>query len=163
MLAIAALLLWPSPIEAVAFKPEPIPSLSGPYQSNSELHDMKKTYVDQCIGCEDLAPNPDGSIYAGDVHGNIKLLQNGRDKILTNTGGRPLGIDYDTLRNVLIIADAHKGLLSWDGTTLDVLTTASDGLDMKFTDDVDVGPDGRYYFSDASSKYDYSETMLDIM
>jgi hypothetical protein len=162
-LAIALLLFWPSPIDAVAFEPEPIPALTGPYQANNELHDMKKTYVDQCIGCEDLAPNPDGSIYAGDIHGNIKLLQSGADKILVNTGGRPLGIDYDTMRNVLVIADADKGLLSWDGAQLEVLSTASDGVDMKFTDDVDVGPDGKYYFSDASSKYGYHETMLDIM
>lgn len=163
VLALAALLLWPSPIDAVAFKPEPIPSLTGPYQSNSELHSMSKTYIDQCIGCEDLAPMSDGSIYAGDIHGNIKLLHNGVDKILVNTGGRPLGIDYDTVRNLLIIADAQKGLLSWDGTQLEVLTTTSDGLDMMFTDDIDVGPDGKYYFSDASSKYGYHQTMLDIM
>jgi len=162
-LGLALLILWPSPIDAVAFKPEPIPALTGPYNSNNALHEMEKIYVDQCKGCEDLAPNPDGSIYAGDIQGNIKLLEGGIDKILTNTGGRPLGIDYDTLRNLLIIADAHRGLLSWDGSQLDVLTTASDGLEMRFTDDVDVGPDGKYYFSDASSKYGYEETMLDIM
>ena len=163
VLAIVLFMVWPSPIDAVAFEPEPIPELTGPYEANTRLHSMEKLYTDHCIGCEDLVPNADGTIYAGDIKGNIKLLNEGDAEILTNTGGRPLGMDMDTVRNLLIIADSDKGLLSWDGTKLEVLSTSSDGLDMKLTDDVDVGPDGRYYFSDASSKYGYHETMLDIM
>ena len=71
----------------------------------------------------------------------------------TNTGGRPLGMDFAPAGD-LIVADAVKGLLSVsrDGA-VSVLATGEGGVPFRFTNDVDVGPDGVIYFSDASSKY----------
>lgn len=155
--------MWPSPIDAVAFDPEPIPELTGSYQANSVLQSLDKIYEGLCHECEDVAIRKDGSIYAGEIDGDILLLKDGTETIVANTGGRPLGLDIDTLRNVLIIADAHKGLLAMNESgEITTLTTSSEGLDFKFVDDVEIGPDGLYYFSDASSKYDFAETLLDI-
>ena len=54
----------------------------------------------------------------------------------------------------LIIADALKGLLSIDiNGNIKTLATEIDGVPLNFTDDVDVGPDGMIYFSDASEKF----------
>ena len=53
-----------------------------------------------------FAPFDDGRIMKYDVFG--KSLG-----IFVNTGGRPLGLDFDASGN-LIIADAYKGLLSAD-------------------------------------------------
>ena len=37
VLAIVLFMVWPSPIDAVAFEPEPIPELTGPYEANTCL------------------------------------------------------------------------------------------------------------------------------
>ena len=72
---------------------------------------------------------------------------------MANTGGVPLGIEFAD-DGTLYIADAHKGLLSMaiDGT-LTLLTNTVDGTPIAYADDVDIGPDGVVYFSDASVKF----------
>ncbi len=161
--ALLVFFIWPSPIDAVAFDPEPIPELSGPYQSNNELHALDKIYEGLCHECEDIAVRSDGAIYAGEIDGDILLLKGGLKSVVANTGGRPLGLDIDTLRDLLIIADAYKGLLALNSSgDITLLTRSSEGLDFKFVDDIEIGPDGLYYFSDASSKYNFNETLLDI-
>jgi len=80
-----------------------------------------------------------------------------------NTNGRPLGLAFDANNN-LIIADANKGLLSADPNgNLKSLTTEVHGIPFAFTDDVDIGPDGIIYFTDASSKYNIDNYRLDLM
>ena len=66
-----------------------------------------------------------------------------------NTGGRPLGIDFDGNGN-LIVADGYIGLLSIapDGKITTLLTSV-DGIPLGFTDDVDVAADGKIYFNAA--------------
>ncbi len=86
-----------------------------------------------------------------------------------NTGGRPLGIDFDGRGN-LIVADGYVGLLSIapDGKITKLLTEV-DGVALGFTDDVDVAGDGKIYFSDASVKFKaktygtLAASMLDLM
>jgi sugar lactone lactonase YvrE len=64
----------------------------------------------------------------------------------------------------LIIADADKGLLSADEDgNLFTLTTEVDGIPFNFTDDIDVAPDGKIYFTDASSRYSIHNYRLDLM
>ncbi|KAG6387676.1 hypothetical protein SASPL_152868 [Salvia splendens] len=58
----------------------------------------------------------------------------------------------------------NKGLLniSRDGA-IQVLTDEAEGLKFKFTDAVDIGPDGKLYFTDASYKYDVDHAFLELM
>lgn len=162
-LAILLFVVWPSPIDAVAYEPEEAPALEGQYEINQALDKLEKIYGGLCDSCEDVAIATDGTIYGSQVNGDIIAMKDGIASAIINTGGRPLGLDFDAYSN-LIIADANKGLLSLDSTgKLSVLTTSSEGLDFKFVDDIEVGPDGIYYFSDASSKYSFKETMMDIM
>jgi sugar lactone lactonase YvrE len=77
-------------------------------------------------------------------------------------GGRPLGLHFDAAGN-LIVADAAKGLLSIapDGA-ITVLATEAAGVPFGFTDDVDIGADGTIYFSDASAKFGYEDSIADV-
>jgi sugar lactone lactonase YvrE len=84
--------------------------------------------------------------------------------LIANTKGRPLGLVFHP-EGFLVVADAIKGLLK---VTLQgevtVLSTESEGVPFKFVDDVAVSADGRYaYFSDASSKFDFNNYVLDVL
>jgi sugar lactone lactonase YvrE len=158
------LLLSPTPIDAVAFHPDPIPPLEGDYQANDRLKALSKIHTDKCMQCEDIAIDNEGNIYGGQENGDIiKITKEGTAETIYNTGGRPLGLDFDVHGN-LIIADGALGLLRMnpDGQ-VEVLTTESEGLPFRFTDDVEVGADGIYYFSDASSKWGFEHSTRDLI
>lgn len=157
---IAYLLLWPVPIEPVAWQAPTAPALEGQYAVNRTLANAEWLANHQGEGPEDVAIDADGNLYVGYVDGRIvRFDANGANPTtLTNTAGRPLGLDFDPQGN-LIIADGYKGLLqmsiSADQThgELTVLSTEANGVPFLFTDDVDVADDGAMYFSDASSKF----------
>lgn len=152
---IAYLLLWPVPIEPVAWQAPKAPALEGPYAINTALAGVDWLGKGQGEGPEDVAIDSGGKLYVGYVDGRIvRFDANGaHPETLANTGGRPLGLDFDPHGN-LIIADGYKGLLSLSPKgTLNVLSTGADGTPFKFTDDVDVANNGMIYFSDASSKF----------
>src|SRR5690606_25455560 len=159
LLAVAALLawllFWPVPIEPVAWQAPEAPALEGIYARNDKLKDVTWLGKDQGIGPEDVAIDADGNLYVGYVDGRIvRFSPNGEQPTeLANTGGRPLGLDFDPDGN-LIIADGYKGLLRMTPQgNLETLSTEADGVAFGFTDDVDVASDGMMYFSDASSKF----------
>lgn len=154
----------PSPIDAKAFLPDPIPPMEGDYQSNDRLDALAKIFTDKCMQCEDIAIDEAGNIYGGQENGDIiRISKEGKAETIYNTGGRPLGLDFDENGN-LIIADGGAGLLRMNPSgQVEVLTTESDGIPFRFTDDVEVGPDGIYYFSDASSKFGFKYSTRDLI
>jgi sugar lactone lactonase YvrE len=106
----------------------------------------------------------EGRIYGGFLDGRIiRFSPNGENiGVFANTKGRPLGLDFDNEGN-LIIADAVKGLLSVDKNgAIEILATEIEGIPLKFTDDVDVGPDNMIYFSDASEKFGVQDYRSDL-
>lgn len=162
---LAYLFFWPVPIEPVAWQAPPAPALEGPYAPNDYLTTVERIGEGVGIGPEDVDVDAQGRIYGGYVDGRILRFdaQGLNVEEFANTGGRPLGLDF-AADGTLVIADAKKGLLAVrpDGS-LRVLSTEANGLPYKFTDDVDVGPDGAVYFSDASSKFGFGEHMEDIL
>lgn len=147
------LTLWPVEVDPVVWQPPNNPGFAGPYATNNLLTNAVRINLPEGRGPEDIAAGPDGWIYGGLQDGRIIKTKDGRFKELTNTGGRPLGLHFHQGR--LLVADAYKGLLSvtMDGQ-IETLTREADGVPFKFTDDLDVAPDGRIYFSDASYKFD---------
>ncbi|MBU0784106.1 MAG: SMP-30/gluconolactonase/LRE family protein [Gammaproteobacteria bacterium] len=165
-----------TPAEPVAWKPGHMPSLnSGPYANNALLNDAHVFGTDNLLQPESIAPGPNGLLYTGMNTGEIvrfnpaktKLPQNPQTtpfELIANTQGRPLGLVFHPA-GYLVVADGTKGLLK---VTLQgdvtVLSNESEGLPFKFVDDVAVTADGRYaYFSDASSKFDLNNYVLDLI
>jgi len=164
-LALAYLFFWPVPIEPVAWQAPPAPKLEGEYAVNDYLAKAERIGEGEGIGPEDVDVDAQGRIYGAYLDGRI-LRFDAQGKLLdtfADTGGRPLGLDFAP-NGMLLVADAKKGLLALrpDGG-LRVLSTEANGLPYKFTDDVDAGPDGMIYFSDASSKFGFGEHMADIL
>jgi len=163
--AIAYLLLWPVPIEPVAWQPPEAPELAGKYAPNTKLSKVEWLAKDVATGPEDVAVDTEGRIYGAFDDGTIRRFaaDGSQAEIFADTQGRPLGLAWSP-DGSLIIADADKGLLAarTDGS-LRKLADSANGLDFGFADDVDVAADGTIYLSDASSKFGMEHVMADII
>jgi len=163
------LLLWPVPIDPVAWTPPKNPGLTGPYAENNMLSQAKLYSLAGGHGPEDTALGPDGLIYTGLADGSIVRFspENGEAvETIVNTGGRPLGLQFHG--NCLYIADALVGLVYINNVTaasghLVVLATDEvDGDKMVFVDDLDISSDGTVWFTDASTRFDLHDNLLDF-
>ena len=163
-LIIGYFVLWPSPITPDVWTAPKAPELTGPYQVNDKLGALEILHAEQCDKCEDVAVDSMGRIYGGQLNGDIIEFDQGKRRIVANTGGRPLGLHFDAAGH-LIVADAPKGLLSIDVKTgkVTVLVDSYKGRKMIFVDDVEVAADSMIYFSDASSKWGFQENAFDIL
>lgn len=153
ILAAAWLTLAPVPINPAVWEAAENPGYVGDFAPNTALANLERMALPDSPGPEDAAIL-NGMIYATSQVGDITRINpaTGSVEVVANTGGVPLGIEMAD--GVLYIADAHKGLLSLteDGT----LTTLTDRVDdetIDYADDLDIGPDGTIYFSDASTKF----------
>lgn len=160
------LLFFPVPVSPATWEAPEAPDLAGPYAVNEQLKNVERLFEGQCPQCEDVAIDRKGNLYGGAADGRI-LRFAGPDatagEVFARTGGRPLGLDFDRLGN-LVVADAYKGLLSIDPAgRVDTLSTAFGGLAFRFTDDLEVDTNGIIYFSDASWKFTLEEYKYDIV
>lgn len=165
IVALAAYLLaWPTPISPLAYQPPPAPQLDGVLAPNTALRAAQHLGAGLFDGPEDIAMDSTGRLYGGTQDGLIKrLLPDGQSEVFAETGGRPLGMQFDAQGN-LIVADSWKGLLSITPEgKINVLSTAADGLPFAFTDDLDIARDGTIYFSDASHRYSQPDYLFDLL
>lgn len=73
--------------------------------------------------------------------------------MLAHTGGRPLGMAFDAHGN-LVVADADKGLLSFDGNgARTVLLAAGADGPLHFANAVAVAASGKIYLTDSSMRF----------
>jgi sugar lactone lactonase YvrE len=158
LLLLGYLIFWPVPIEPVKWDAPENQGYRGDFAPNTDLADLELLGIGDIHGPEDVVslPTPDGlQLFISSQEGKIMRLSMADNAVheLADTGGVPLGMEMDKAGN-LIVADAYKGLLSvaMDGTVT-VLTNAVDGTPILYADDLDIGPDGVIYFSDASTKF----------
>ncbi|MGB0930622.1 MAG: SMP-30/gluconolactonase/LRE family protein [Chitinophagales bacterium] len=147
-------LFYPVDFEPVAYTPPPNPGLEGVFAKNNDLKDKAQLLKGIGHGPEDVAKGLDSLFYTGLANGDIVCFSEGGEHLETfvNTGGRSLGLKFDTLGN-LIAADAVKGLLSISpDKKITVLTDSVDGKKLFFTDDLDIASDGVIWFTDASQR-----------
>jgi sugar lactone lactonase YvrE len=164
VLAAVVLLLLPAPIDPVSWTPDPNPDLTGPFEPNMQLAEAERLLEGVGVGPEDIACAPAGARYTGFGDGRIvRFAADGSYTELANTGGRPLGMQLDTTGR-LIVADAVRGLLAVSAQgEIEVLTDSVDGVRMKFVDDLDIAADGTVWFSDASMRHGYADSMHDFL
>ena len=154
------LTLWPSKVDPAKWTPSENPGFTGPYKTNSRLTAAIRINLPQGHGPEDVAIDDKGWAYVGLQDGWIMRAKGSEFEKVVNTGGRPLGLHF--FGEKLIVADSYKGLLSVDKKgAIETLSTEAEGVPFGFTDDVDVGSDGRIYFSDASYKFPQSDYTAD--
>lgn len=168
VLLIAAMAIYlavtPSPIDPLAWEAPHAPAMTGVLEPNDTLMKAELLGRGQLHGPEDTAVDAQGRVYAGLHDGRIVRIEaDGSVATFVDTRGRPLGMDFDAAGN-LLVADAYKGLLSIDPQgQIKVLTTEAEGVPFKFTDDLDIASNGTIYFSDASSRFEQPDYLLDLL
>ena len=156
VLFIGYFLLWPVPIDPVAWEAPPNPGYTGQFAVNQQLAALERVEVPGLTGPEDLAFDPEGTIYTTSHEGWIARRVPGSDtfEAWVDTDGRPLGVDWDAAGDRLVVADAFRGLMAVDRAgRLTLLTDEADGIPIRYADDVVAAADGTLYFSDASVKF----------
>lgn len=149
-------LAWPVAIDPVAWAAPESPGYTGDFAPNERLAGIERVALGAHEGPEDIAIGPEGRLYIPTHDGMILRHDpvSGAVEEFSNTGGRPLGVEFDQ-HGTLFAADAYLGLLSLDGEgKITVLADKTvDGSPIDYADDVDIGADGIVYFSDASVKF----------
>lgn len=163
------LTFWPVAVDPVAWQAPINNGYRDDFSPNQALSQITRIELPGDIGPEDLAVDKNGRVYFGLLNGDIKFLDSeGKIQPWVNTGGRPLGIEFDQQGN-LLVADAFKGLLMVSADReITTLLKSIDGTSINYADDVDIASNGNIYFTDASSKFNakeygtYAASLLDI-
>ncbi len=172
LLSLAYLFFWPVPVGPKSWQTPDNPGYVGPFTSNSLLKEAQLLPIDGTHGPEAIAEGPDGLLYLSSKEGWILKHDptSGGVSRWVNTGGRPLGLVFDH-RGHLLVADAYAGLLSIaPNGDIRILTNRINGKPIVYADDLDITPDGKIYFSDASSKFSppqfggtYQASLMDLL
>lgn len=161
---IGIFILQPAPISPVAYSPPQAQALKGVLAPNNLLQNADLLALGKIDGPEEVALDNQGRVYAGTQDGKIMVLStDGKLEAFAQTGGRPLGMQFDNNQN-LIVCDAYKGLLAINPQgQITVLSTSEGGVPFKFTDALDISESGVIYFTDASTQYEQSEYLYDLL
>lgn len=153
-------------IRPVSWQPPPIPARAGQPSGEVPLpplrvHDVGGT------GPEDVLVDPaDGSVLTGVADGRILRLhpETGRVRLVANTGGRPLGLEW-LPDGRLLVCDSDLGLLAVDVVRRDVepLVVEAAGRPLRFCNNAAVAPDGSIWFSESSARFGLEHWKADIL
>jgi ribose transport system permease protein len=125
-------------------------------------------------GPEDVILDEHNHLYCGVRQGEIIrfLAPDYRKReVYAHVGGRPLGLAFDR-EGGLNVCIAGMGLYRVDrDRNVKKLTAETnrspfsiiDDSRMRLADDLDIGPDGRIYFSEATIRYGYEEWVVDAL
>ena len=153
---IAYLLLWPVPIDPVAWEAPVNEGYTDAFAPNEDLEEIERIGLNGLSGPEDAAIGPDGRVYMATHEGKIARYDpaTGSVDVFAETGGRPLGVEFSS-DGVLYVADAYIGLLQItpEGVVTVLASQTEDGSPIEYADDLDIAPDGSIYFTDASTKF----------
>ncbi|MTB51849.1 SMP-30/gluconolactonase/LRE family protein [Lewinella sp. W8] len=157
------LLLTPAPIDPVALE-FPREELG----DNGALSTLTVSFTEYCSGCEDIDLSANKRwLYTGHEDGRIlrfDLKDSGPTVVIDSFPSRPIGMDLvgDTLLYVCVERDGLAVIDLRNGGHR-ILVSEYDGKAFQLTDDVDLAPDGRIYFTDASDKYGDEDLQLDLL
>ena len=163
------LLLWPVPINPVAWNAPVDRGLVDPFAPNRLLQAATGIRLGDYEGPEDASLGHDGSIYATTSEGVVIRIRQRRVEAFADAGGRPLGIEVDR-DGTFVVANAYLGLQRIDrqGNVESLLSHIGDTP--VYPNNLAIASDGRIFFSEASSKFGaerfrgtYNASLLDIM
>ena len=113
-------------------------------------------------GAEDVVVGADGHLYCGVEGGAIVKIDavSGAATVVTNTGGRPLGLEAQP-DGQLLVCDAHRGLLRVSPSTgaVETLTQYVHDVPLRFCSNAASTPDGAIWFTESTTRFDFEHFM----
>jgi ribose transport system permease protein len=154
--------------------PSTDPASTSAYAINDRLHDVEAIGLDEVDGPEDIVLDRDDNLYCGSRHGNVVRFfapDYKRWEVYAHIGGHPLGMAIDALGNVVTCVGGmglykitpEREVIKLSDETNRTLLSVIDDSRMRLADDLDIAPDGRIFFSEATIRYELSEWMVDAL
>jgi ribose transport system permease protein len=145
-----------------------------PYASNDRLKHVETIGLGEVEAPEDVVLDKDDNLYCGNRHGEIIRFFSPdykKHEVYARIGGQPLGMTFDADYN-LFVCVGGMGLykvtrdreveLVTDETNRSYLSVIDDSR-LKLADDLDILPDGRILFSEATVRYEMHEWQTDAL
>lgn len=171
VLLVAYLLLWPVPIDPVAWDAPVSEGLVDPFGHDNRLASARGIDLGDVDGPEDATLGVDNHVYATTPRGAIlRISGSGRVTKFADAGGRPLGIATNP-DGSFTVANGILGLqrVSRRGDVSTILDEVG-GEPLVAANNVAVARDGTIYFSESSTKFgtrqytgSYEASLLDLM
>jgi ribose transport system permease protein len=148
--------------------PACVPGSGTAYEANDRLRSVELIGKGQIEGPEDVILDDDDNLYCGTRHGDIVRFfgpDHRRSEIYAHIGGYPLGLAFDRAGN-LLVCDGGMGLyMVTRDREVRVVTdetnrstwSINDDSRLRLADDLDITPDGRIFFSEATTRYEMHE------
>ena len=150
------------------------PGSGSPYEINDRLAGVAAIGLGELDGPEDMIFDRAGNLYCGGRQGDI-IRFHGPDherwEVFAHIGGFPMGLAMDRDGNLLTcvagmgvykVTPDREVVKLTDETNRSWLSVIDDSR-LKLADDLDIAPDGKVYFSEATIRYEMSDWMVDSL
>jgi ribose transport system permease protein len=143
-----------------------------PYAINDTLEKVELIGLGRIEGPEDVILDRNDHLYCGSRHGDIVRFfppDYERMEVFAHIGGQPLGLGFDKDDNLYVciggmglyrVAPDGSVTLATDETNRSWMSVNDDSR-LRLTDNLDFAPDGRVFFSEASTRYEMHEWAVD--
>jgi ribose transport system permease protein len=143
-----------------------------PFAVNDKLRDVTEIGVGRIEAPEDVILDREDNLYAGSRHGDVIRFfppDYERMEVYAHIGGQPLGMAFDRSDNLYVcvggmglyrITPERKVEKATDETNRS-FRAVNDDSRLRLADDLDIAPDGRIFFSEATIRYEMHEWPVD--
>jgi ribose transport system permease protein len=150
------------------------PGAESPYGLNYRLYDSMPIGLDVVDGAEDIAFDADDNLYTGSRHGDILRFfapDYTRHEVYVHIGGQPLAVHFSPAGELhscvggmgLYKVDKDRNVIRLSDETNRSWLSVIDDSRMRLADDMDFAPDGRIFFSEATTRYEMHDWTVDAL
>lgn len=155
--------------------PEPRTTETGPFEVNDRLSDGEVIALGEVESPEDVILDEEDFLYSGNRHGDIICYfppDYTRHEVYAHIGGAPLGMSFDKDQNLLVcvggmglykVSKADRSVSKVTDETNRSLLSIVDDSRLRLADDLDIAPDGKVYFSEATVRYEMHDWPVDAL
>jgi ribose transport system permease protein len=147
---------------------------NSPFALNDRLRSVEIIGLGAIDGPEDVILDREDNLYCGTRHGDIVRFfgpDHQRHEVFAHIGGHPLGMAFDREDNLQVciggmglykVTPRQEVIKLTDETNRSFLSVVDDSR-LRLADDLDIAPDGRVYFSEATVRYEQEEWATDAL
>jgi ribose transport system permease protein len=157
-----------------ALPASPTTEPGSPFALNDKLSNVEVIGLGEIEGPEDVIVDRNGHLYCGNRFGDVVRFfgpDHKRWEIFAHIGGGPLGLAFDRDDNLIVCVSGMGLYMVRPNTEVVKLTDETnrslfsiiDDSRMRFADDLDIAPDGRIFFSEATIRFDITEWAVDAL
>ena len=151
---------------AVPACPSMVAGSQSPYAQNDKLSTARGIGVDELDGPEDVVFDQEDNLYCGNRHGDVVRFfppDYSRHELHAHIGGMTAGLAVDRDGSLVVCSPGvglsrvtrEGGVIRLSDETNRSFWSILDNSRMRLADDLDIAPDGRVFFSEATIRYDW--------